>query len=63
MGYFWCGVTVFFFQSTVLRFSESNRCVVSLNFMSRKSVKKSLCLDDLLLFHDKRIQILKGLPS
>ena len=25
--------------------------------------KKSLCRGDLLLFHDKRVQILKGLPS
>ena len=35
LGYSWCGVAVILFQSTVWRFSESKRCAVSLNFMSR----------------------------
>ena len=50
LGYFWCDFPViFFFQSTVLRFSESKYAVI-LNFMTRWSVKKLLSRGDLLRF-------------
>ena len=42
LGSFWCGVAVIFISSTLLRFSESKRCAVSLNFMSLWSVKKKI---------------------
>ena len=42
LGYFWCDFEVFFFQSTVLRFSESKHAVI-LNFMQiLKGVLKGL---------------------
>ena len=63
LGYFWCGVAVIFISKYGIAVFRSEQSAVSLNFMSRQSVKKSLCRGDLLLFHDKRILILKGLPS
>ena len=64
MGYFWCGVAVIFISKygiTVFRVQA-----VCGKFKLHVAVideKTSLCRGDLLLFHDKRIQILKGLPG
>ena len=64
MGYFWCGVAVVFISNYSITVSRVQ--AVCGKFKLHVAVggeKTSWCRGDLLLFHDKRIQILRGLLS
>ena len=63
LGYFWCGVAVIFISKYGIAVFRVQAVCGEFKFYVAVVGEKSLCRGDLLLFHDKRIQILKCLPS
>ena len=63
LGYFWCGVAVIFISKYgIVVFLDQAVCG-EFKFHVAVLGEKIVCRGDLLLFHTKRIQVLKGLPS
>ena len=63
LGYFWCGVAVIFISKYGIAVFRVQAVCGEFKFYVAVFGEKWLCRGDLLLFHDKRIQILKGLAS
>ena len=63
LGYFWCGVAVIFISKYGIAVFRVQAVCRKFKFHLAVVGEISLCRGDLLLFHDKRIQILKGLPG
>ena len=63
LGYFWCGVAVIFISKYGIAVFRVQAVCGEFKFYVAVVGEKTLCRGDLLLCHDKRIQILKGLPS
>ena len=63
LGYFWCGIAVIFISKYGIAVFRVQAVCGKFKFHVAVVGKKSLCRGDLLLFHDKRILILNGLPS
>ena len=61
LGYFWCGVAVIFISKYGIAVFRAQAVCGKFKFHVAVVGEISLCRGDLLLFHDKRIQILKGL--
>ena len=62
LGYFWCGVAVIFISKYGIAVSRVQAVCGKFTFYVAVVGEKIVVSGDLLLFHDKRIQILKGLP-
>ena len=63
LGYFWCGVAAIFILKYGIAVFRAQTVCGKFKFHVPVVDEISLCRGDLLLFHDKRIQILKGLPG
>ena len=63
LGYFWCGVAVIFISKYGIAVFRAQAVCGKFKFHVAVVGEISLFRGDLLLFHDKRIQILKGLPG
>ena len=63
LGYFWCGVAVIFISKYGIAVFRAQAVCGKFKFHVAVVGEISLCRGDLLLFHDKRIQILKGLAG
>ena len=63
LGYFWCGVAVIFISKYGIAVFRTQAVCGKFKFHVAVVGEISLFRGDLLLFHDKRIQILKGLPG
>ena len=63
LGYFWCGVAVIFISKYGIAVLRAQAVCGKFKFHVAVVGEISLCRGDLLLFHDKRIQIVKGLPG
>ena len=63
LGYFWCGVAVIFISKYGIAVFRAQAVCGKFKFHVAVVGKISLCRGDLLLFYDKRIQILKGLAG
>ena len=63
LSYFWCDVAVIFISKYGIAVFRVQAVCGEFKFYVAVVGEKSLCRGDLLLFHDKRIQILKCLPS
>ena len=63
LGYFWCGVAAIFISKYGITVFRAQTVCGKFKFHVPVVDEISLCRGDLLLFHDKRIQILKGLPG
>ena len=63
LGHFWCGVAVIFISKYGIAVFRAQAVCGKFKFHVAVVGEISLCRGDLLLFHDKRIQILKGLPG
>ena len=63
LGYFWCGVAVTFISKYGIAVFRAQAVCGKFKFHVAVVGEISLFRGDLLLFHDKRIQILKALPG